>query len=96
MSLEELRDQVNVLRRLGFNPQTYEGEGYVLRGSIKTDGFRLSLLAFKLQELQSVRYCRYPAHLLPSPHSPTTGDTDGFLTGVRNDFRSPKLYKSIY
>jgi len=94
-SLVELRDHVNVLRRPGFNPQTYEEKGYVLRGSIKTDGFRLSLLAFKLRELQSVRYRRYPAHLLPSPHSSTTGGTDGFLTEVRNVFRSPGDLQSL-
>ncbi|KAG9067030.1 hypothetical protein KI688_012942 [Linnemannia hyalina] len=38
------------------DPVTYAEKGYVLKGSIKTDGLRIQLLAFKLRELQDIRY----------------------------------------
>ncbi|KAF8908063.1 hypothetical protein BGZ58_006126, partial [Dissophora ornata] len=38
-----------------FHPDMYKEKGYVLRGSILTDGFRVKLLSFKLRELQDVR-----------------------------------------
>ncbi|KAG0205397.1 hypothetical protein BGX28_003018, partial [Mortierella sp. GBA30] len=36
-------------------PQLYQTRGYAIRGSIRTDGFRLQLLAFKLRELNMVK-----------------------------------------
>ncbi|KAF9117486.1 hypothetical protein BG015_006968, partial [Linnemannia schmuckeri] len=38
-----------------FHPAKYKERGYVLRGSILTDGFRVKLQAFKLRELKDVR-----------------------------------------
>ncbi|KAG0295653.1 hypothetical protein BGZ98_001276, partial [Dissophora globulifera] len=95
-SLQQLRDQVNVLRQPGFDPRDYSDKGYVLRGSIRTNGFRFSLLAFKIRELQSVRYQRYPAHLLPSRLLSTTGGTDSFLTEVRNVIRNQQDIQNLF
>ncbi|KAF9148712.1 hypothetical protein DFQ26_002264, partial [Actinomortierella ambigua] len=83
-SLPEIREHVNSLRDREFEPRTYAEDGYVLRGSIKTDGHRLQLLAFKRRELQSVRYRRYKPELLPDFRTSTIGGTDAYLTEVRN------------
>ncbi|KAF9126355.1 hypothetical protein BGW39_006691 [Mortierella sp. 14UC] len=66
----------------------WKGKGYVLRGSIRTNGRLLQLLAFKVKELQSVRYHRIPEVKLPNPHVTTIGGTNGYLTEVRNVFRT--------
>ncbi|KAF9917207.1 hypothetical protein FBU30_000882 [Linnemannia zychae] len=44
--------------------------------------------AFKLRELQSVRYKRYPKEILPERLLSTTAGTDDHLTEVRNVFNS--------
>ena len=85
-SLEEIRRHVNDLRKHDFDPFEYKEKGYIPRGSIKTDGHRLQLLAFKMHELQSVRYRRYPSNKLPDPLLSTIGGTDSYLTEVRNVF----------
>ncbi|KAG0228306.1 hypothetical protein BGW42_002298 [Actinomortierella wolfii] len=83
-SLLEIRNHINSLRGPSFDPRTYSQKGYILRGSIKTDGHRLFLLAFKLRELQSVRYRRYEFYILPNFRTATISGTDSYLTEVRN------------
>ncbi|KAF9178231.1 hypothetical protein BGZ50_007958, partial [Haplosporangium sp. Z 11] len=56
--------------------------GYALRGSIKTDGFRLQLLAFKLNELNCVKYRRL--------------DTDQYLTENRNVVKTKEDVERIW
>ncbi|KAF9139634.1 hypothetical protein BG015_001956 [Linnemannia schmuckeri] len=84
MPLEEMRGHVQSIRDDDFKPATYTKNGYVLRGSIRTDGFRLQVLAFKLNELHSVKYRRLPADKLPCRLTSTLGGTDYFLTEIRN------------
>ncbi|KAF9182244.1 hypothetical protein BGZ50_005051 [Haplosporangium sp. Z 11] len=72
------------IRQPTFNPNTYDSKGYVLRGSIRTDGFCLQLLTFKLKELKSIRYKRLPANVLPPRLTSTVGGTGYYLTEVRN------------
>ncbi|KAG0356675.1 hypothetical protein BGX24_006357, partial [Mortierella sp. AD032] len=67
-----------------FNPVTYDQKGYVSRGSIRTDGFRIQLLAFKLRELQAVRYRHLEERLLPDKLTSTIGGTDYYLPEIRN------------
>lgn len=62
--------------------------GYFLRGSIKTDGYSLQLLAYKLCELQSVKYKCYAAELLPDCLTTTTTGMTDYLTKVHNVFKS--------
>ncbi|KAF9577702.1 hypothetical protein BGW38_006918, partial [Lunasporangiospora selenospora] len=83
-SFQQIENQINELRKPTFDPRAYKGRGYLLRGSIKTDGHSLQLLGFKLKELQSVRYKRYKACLLPNRITSTTGGTDAFLKEIRN------------
>ncbi|KAF9919719.1 hypothetical protein FBU30_010621, partial [Linnemannia zychae] len=89
-SFQELFNHINNLRQRSFDPRTYNQKGYVLCGSIKTNGHCLQLLAYKLRELQSVRYRRYKNDLLPNRLLTTTGGTDYYLTEVRNLVKSPK------
>ncbi|KAF9991453.1 hypothetical protein BGZ80_009116, partial [Entomortierella chlamydospora] len=90
LSLQQLHDHVNELRQPSFDPRTYAKKGYVLRGSIRTNGNGLQLLAYKLRELQSVRYRRYKEELLPDRLLTTTGGTDYYLSEIRNLFTCPQ------
>ncbi|KAF9367534.1 hypothetical protein BGX21_007296, partial [Mortierella sp. AD011] len=84
MSLGNLRKHIESLQPDTFDPTLYKKRGYALRGSIRTDGFRLQLLAFKLKELQSVRYKRLSRDVLPLQINSTVGGVDYYLTEVRN------------
>ncbi|KAK5823077.1 hypothetical protein F5H01DRAFT_129602 [Linnemannia elongata] len=84
MPLEEMRGHLLNIRENNFEPASYTGKGYVLRGSIRTDGFRLQVLAFKSNELHSVKYRRLSAEKLPCRLTSTVGGTDYFLTEIRN------------
>ncbi|KAG0222030.1 hypothetical protein BGW42_006962, partial [Actinomortierella wolfii] len=44
---EEMRTHINTLRSDMFDPRLYQEKGYFLRGSIKTNGYQLQLLAHK-------------------------------------------------
>ena len=59
MSTTELKDHVIKFRRDDFEPAIYTTKGYVLQGSIKTDGSRLQLLGFKLNELNCIKALSY-------------------------------------
>ncbi|KAG9063260.1 hypothetical protein KI688_004864 [Linnemannia hyalina] len=84
MPSKEMKSHLQNIRADDFEPTAYAEKGYVLRGSIRTDVFRLQVLAFKLNELHSVKYRRLPAEKLPSRLTSTVGGTDYFLTEIRN------------
>ncbi|KAF9915510.1 hypothetical protein FBU30_001909, partial [Linnemannia zychae] len=88
LSLQDIRDHINRLRDKHFNPKSYTDRGYIMRGSIKTNGHELQLLVHKKKVLLGVRYRRFPDDRLPNCHLSTQGGTDHFLTEVRNVFRS--------
>ncbi|KAF9176165.1 hypothetical protein BGZ51_001511, partial [Haplosporangium sp. Z 767] len=96
LTLQQIEDHVNALRKPSFDPCTYKEKGYVLRGSVRTDGHRLQLLAFKLKELQSVRYGRYKKTLLPNRLTSTTGGTDSFLTEIRNIVKTKQDVQELW
>ncbi|KAG0328550.1 hypothetical protein BG004_002512 [Podila humilis] len=85
---DEIRTHINTLRADDFDPRSYQEEGYFMRGSIKTDGYHLQLLAFKVRELSSVKYKRYHTDLLPDRLFTTTAGTHDYLSEVHNVFRS--------
>ncbi|KAI7830340.1 hypothetical protein BC939DRAFT_305927 [Gamsiella multidivaricata] len=85
---EDIRAHINTLRRDGFDPRNYQEKGYFLRGSIKTDGYSLQLLAYKVRELNSVKFKRYKTDVLPDRLLTTTAGTNDYLTEVRNVFKS--------
>ncbi|KAG0018917.1 hypothetical protein BGZ82_000306 [Podila clonocystis] len=84
MSIEKLKEHVHIFRQDDFNPTSYTTRGYVLRGSVRTDGFWLQLLGFKLNELNCVKYRRLPAERLPPRLTSTMGGTDYHLSEIRN------------
>ncbi|KAK3821500.1 MAG: hypothetical protein J3Q66DRAFT_152665 [Benniella sp.] len=73
LSLDDIREHLQALSRPDFNPSTYSRKGYVLRGSVVTDGHRIMLTAFKLRELEMVRYRRLPDNRLPDRITTTVG-----------------------
>ncbi|KAG0370018.1 hypothetical protein BC939DRAFT_504322 [Gamsiella multidivaricata] len=73
VDLSMMREHVQSIRQANFDTMTYEGCGYVCRGSIRTDGFCLHLSAFKLRELR----------LALSNHIHSQG-IDYYLTEARN------------
>ena len=77
---EGLREHLGCLRAETFEPKEWHGKGYILKGSIRTNGRLLQVLAFKLKELQSVRYHRVPENKLPNPLVTTIGGTNSYLT----------------
>ncbi|KAF9958693.1 hypothetical protein BGZ70_009115 [Mortierella alpina] len=92
-SFEQVRVHLESLRREGFDATNYSEKGYVLRGGISTDGFRLHLLAHKLKELQGVRFRRIT---IPSRLTSTLGGTTDYLTEVRNVLKSPADVASLW
>ena len=85
MTLEDARNHLEHIRGPNFDPHDYSNKGYVLTGSFRTNGLRLQLSAYKLKELQAVRYRRLPEALLPPPRlTSTIGGTDFYLQDIRN------------
>ncbi|KAF9551308.1 hypothetical protein EC957_009192 [Mortierella hygrophila] len=81
---EGLQEHRGCLRAETFDPKEWDGKGYVLKGSIWTNGRLLQLLEFKLKELQSARYRRVPEDRLPNPLVTTIGGTNSYLTEACN------------
>lgn len=84
LSLNEIGAHLDVVKDKNLDPSQYKERGYVLRGSIRTNGFRVQLIAFKLRELQDVRYRRLPENRLPCRLTSTVGGTDYYLKEIRN------------
>ena len=84
LSLGDLKRHLESLDKPDFLPSAYSKNGYISRGSVLTDGFGLYLLAFKLKELQSVRFRRLPDDRLPPRITSTVGGTNYFLHEIRN------------
>jgi len=83
-----MRDHLSAIRQKDFSLGDYRENRYVLRGSIKTDGFQLQLLAFKTKVLHSVKYRRLDESRLPPRISTTVGGTDYYMTEIRNVIQS--------
>jgi len=66
------------------DPSTYTTKGYLLQGSIRADGDFVHLLAFKLKELQCVRFKRLPEDRLPGRITSTIGGVDHYLREIHN------------
>ncbi|KAG0294134.1 hypothetical protein BGZ96_001756 [Linnemannia gamsii] len=88
MTIPEIKDHLSTIRQPDFDPGTYATKGYLLRGSIRTNGFSIQLTAFKLKELQAVRYRRFPEDRLPSRLTTTVGGLDYYLMEIRNITRT--------
>ncbi|KAF9276712.1 hypothetical protein BGZ68_009834 [Mortierella alpina] len=90
MTAEQMRQHLLSIQQADFDPISYSTRGYALRGSIRTDGFRVQVQSFKLRELKAVKYKRLPDNRLPPRLTSTVGGIDDYLTEVRNVIRSPQ------
>ncbi|KAG0195799.1 hypothetical protein BGX33_002587 [Mortierella sp. NVP41] len=88
MSNHDLRQHIHAIRDQDFDPVIYTQKGYVPRGSIRTYGFRIQVLAFKLNELNAVKYRRLPDAKLPPHLTTTVGGTEYCLSEIRNIVKS--------
>ncbi|KAF9343629.1 hypothetical protein BGX26_005436, partial [Mortierella sp. AD094] len=82
-SLDDIKKHLEALRQ-DFNLLDYSEKGYFLSGTIRTDGFRIQLLAYKVRELQAVRFKRLPEEKLPARITSTVGGIDYYLSEIRN------------
>ncbi|KAF9944411.1 hypothetical protein BGZ72_002408, partial [Mortierella alpina] len=81
---EGLREHFGVCEKRPSTLKSGEAQGCILRGSIRTDGRLVHLLAFKNKELQSVRFRLLPNDKLPNLLISTIGGTDRYLMEARN------------
>ncbi|KAF9996824.1 hypothetical protein BGZ79_009439 [Entomortierella chlamydospora] len=95
MDKEGLKEHLKVLRSESFEPREWTGKGYIHKGTIRTNGRLLQILAFKVKELQCVRYHRFPDNKLPNSLTSVTGGTSSFLTEARNVFRTDTDVKDL-
>lgn len=84
LSLEQIKSHLTAVQDEFVDPIDYTTKGYILRGTIRKDGFRLHLPAFKLRELQSERYCRLESAKLPPKLTSPVGGTDYYLKEIRH------------
>ncbi|CAO3571066.1 unnamed protein product [Mortierella alpina] len=61
----------------------------------RSDGYNLQLLAYKVRELNAVKYKRYSPALLPDRMLSTTAGTGDYLTEVLNVFKTPADVKRL-
>ncbi|KAF9114686.1 hypothetical protein BGW39_003286, partial [Mortierella sp. 14UC] len=85
-SLDAIRNHLQMVKET--KPKDYQAKGYVPRGSIRTDGFRVQVLAFKLRVRQDARYKRLPQEDLPDRLTSTVAGTEYYLTEIRNVIRT--------
>ncbi|KAK5828979.1 hypothetical protein F5H01DRAFT_12584 [Linnemannia elongata] len=85
-SLSEIQDHLQFVERT--KPKDYHQKGYIPHGSLRTDGFRLQLTAFKLRERQDARFRRLPEDDLPPRLTTTVAGSDYYLSEIRNVIQS--------
>ncbi|KAF9912500.1 hypothetical protein EC991_010587 [Linnemannia zychae] len=76
---------------------TTKPSGFLLtQGSIKFNGTLIQVSAFKLHELQAVRYQRLSPDNMPNSLASTLGGTDKFLKEIRHAICSPYDVQSTF
>ena len=96
MTLFEMKDHINHIRGVQFDPRDYKGRGYIVQSTIRTDGFRLQLLSWKMNELLAVRYKRFPENKVPLRIASPLGGTGDYLTEIRNVVKSQNDVEQIW
>lgn len=91
-----MKSHLQQITHPNFDANQYGGRGYALRGSIRTNGHLIQLLAFKLHELQAVRYQRLPVDKMPNSLVSSIGGTDKYLMEFRNVIHDPEDIKEIW
>lgn len=96
MGIEQVKEHIAKIRDPSFDPSSYKEKGYILSGTIQTDGFRLNLLAFKVKELQCARYKRLPDTVLPDRLTSTCAGVNYHLTEIRNIVKTKEDVEKIW
>ncbi|KAF9947536.1 hypothetical protein BGZ72_010482, partial [Mortierella alpina] len=105
MTTEAMRRHVDIIRDEDFDIPGYMNKynmtsrkeyRYVLRGYIRTDGFRLQILAYKLKELQGARFKRFSEDRLPPRLTTTVAGTDHYLREIRNVIKTPQDVSDLF
>jgi len=78
----DVKEHLQDITHPEYDANTYKIHGYVLKGSFKTDGHLIPLTAFKLHELQSLRYRRLAVDKMPDALRSVTGGSDRYLTEI--------------
>ncbi|KAG0264637.1 hypothetical protein DFQ27_001089 [Actinomortierella ambigua] len=95
MTIADIRQHLLTLAHPDFNATTYHEHGYVLNGTLKSDGHLLQFGAFKLHEPLAARLRRLPDERMPSSWISTLGGTHQYLSEVRNVVKSSEDVKKI-
>ncbi|KAG0355766.1 hypothetical protein BGX24_006552, partial [Mortierella sp. AD032] len=93
-SLDAIRSHLQMVKET--KPKDYQAKGYLPRGSIRTNGFRVQILAFKIRERQDARYKRLPQEDLPDRMSSTVAGTEYYLTEIRNVIRTKEDVERLW
>ncbi|KAG0082841.1 hypothetical protein BGZ92_011317 [Podila epicladia] len=96
MDVTSMKSHLQQFTHPDFDAHLYNGHGYILKGSIKTNGHLIQVLAFKLHELQCVWYRRLPVDKMPNPLTSSIGGTDKYLTEIRNVTCGPDDFGAIW
>ncbi|KAF8947755.1 hypothetical protein BGZ47_007997 [Haplosporangium gracile] len=91
-SLNRIKDYLRDLAQGIVKPKDHTTKGYLLQGSIHSDGLEIQLVAFKMKELQSARFKRVPGDWLPNDRlTSIVSGVDYFLTGIRNVVKTKEV-----
>ncbi|KAF9537618.1 hypothetical protein EC957_007865 [Mortierella hygrophila] len=83
LTLEQIKSHLAAIQDKWVDPINYATKGYTLRSFIRMDGFWFQLPAYKLHELQSVRYRWLEPTKLPLKLTSTVGGIDYYLQEIR-------------
>jgi len=96
MDTAEMISHLQEIDHPDFDATLYTRHGYILQGSVKSNGHLIQVSAFKLHELQAVRYRRLSPDRMPNPLTSTLGGTDKYLKEIRNAICSPYDVQSTF
>ncbi|OAQ22581.1 hypothetical protein K457DRAFT_25963, partial [Linnemannia elongata AG-77] len=94
LSLDQIRDHLKLVEET--KPKDYHHSGYIPQGSIRTDGFLVQVLTFKLRERQDARFKRLAEEDMPSRTTTTVAGTNSFLQEIRNVIRSEQDIRELW
>ncbi|KAF9316077.1 hypothetical protein BGZ91_005633 [Linnemannia elongata] len=94
ISLDQIRDHLKLVEET--KPRDYHQGGYIPQGSIRTDGFLVQVLTFKLRERQDARFKRLAEEDMPSRITTTVAGTNSFLQEIRNVIRSEQDIRELW
>lgn len=94
LSLDQIRDHLQLVEET--KPKDYHQKGYIPQGSIRTDGFLVQVMTFKLRERQDARFKRLAEEDMPSRITTNVAGVNGFLQEIRNVIKSEQDIKELW